>query len=44
MLPTTPQAQLPMIAGHTAGIQVRCTPQAKPVYDNLLLKARQGNH
>ena len=33
-----------MIAGLHAGIPVRCTPQAQPIYDNLLLKASQGNH
>jgi len=41
---STPPNQFPLIAGQNAGIRVRCTPQAKPVYDNLLRLSKSGNY
>jgi len=42
--PPVMQNQFPLIAGKNAGIRISCTPQAKPVYDNLLRLSKSGNY
>lgn len=44
MLDTSNIAREPLIAGSNSGKPVRITPQAKPVYDELVKLARRGNH